>query len=133
MRYSLLLLLLILLSGTFLFSAFQSSEKPDSREILIQKEVRKKVNSFVARRKKRCRDKIMKQASELVDSILIVRARAMTIDTFQKPPIPPRPDRPDVPVLEDTMDISPLLPPRDLLDSLMLDTLIRQDTSSNNN
>jgi len=70
----------------------------------------------------------MKQASELVDSILIVRARAMTIDTFQKPPIPPRPDRPDVPVLEDTMDISPLLPARDLLD-----TLIRQDTSSNSN
>ena len=60
----------------------------------------------------------MERASELVDSILIVRARAMTIDTFQKPPIPIRPLRPEVPVIEDTTAIEPLLPPLNESDTI---------------
>ena len=133
MRYSTLIMALCFCAGLFLLSGFQSESKDtpiDSREAMIAAEVERRVDDFIERRKKRCEEKVLKKAVEVVDSILIERARLMTIDTFQKPPIPLRPEKPEVPINEDTSAIVPILPPR--IDSILTDSLVEiPDTISN--
>lgn len=122
MRNTILPVILILFVGLFVLSAFQN-KVTISRVNLIKMEVNKRIEAYSDARMKRCENKVMRRATEMVDSILIDRARSMTIDTFQKPPIPTRPDRPIVPIVEDTTAIAPLITDLTDLDSLQLDSL----------
>lgn len=113
MRYKSIFFILIV----FIFSAFQAKKVDVESDIevktvedLIALKVEKRVFGFKERTLNRCKERVMKRANEMVDSILIARARqTIIIDSIQKPPKPTKPEMPEVPIVEDTTPVKPLL------------------------
>ena len=90
-------------------------EELPSRETLIQQALEKKLEKYERSHAKRCRDKVLKKAKELVDSIMLAEARqVLVVDSIPRPPKPTKPEAPEPLPLEDTLELAPLLP----LDSL---------------
>jgi len=117
MRYKSIFFIFSVVSLVFVLSAFQAKKAETESDIevetvedLIALKVKKRIAEFKRRTLERCTDKVMKRANEMVDSILIDRARkTIIIDSIQKPPKPIKPEKPEVPIVEDTTPVQPLL------------------------
>jgi len=111
-KYSFALLLVCLN-----FFACEEDQSAELKQKLIAEKVEERVQRLKNNKSIRCREELMENANQMVDSILIARARANK-DTILKPPKPFKPDQPDAFLLEDTFAIQPLLK-----DSLKMDSL----------
>jgi len=88
---------------------FQQQDFSD-REALIEAKVIERVEDYRLSLLKRCRDKVMKEASARVDSILIVWSEEIhTVDSIPRPPKPVKPYKPEVPLLDKTEPIAPMI------------------------
>ena len=103
---------LLLFLIVIVFTAFQSNndtEPPQiTKEQLRQERLQNRLTEFQKSVEKNCREDVMFRASEMVDSILIARAKASR-DTIAKPPRPERPVRPEFRSPTDSTPIAPLL------------------------
>ncbi len=109
-RETSLVLLLVLIVAAFLMS-FQDSNTPKTIDQLLEEAVRKKTDRYRNIRIKKCEDRIMKEAGERADSIIISRAKALKViqDTMSRPNAPDRPARPDLLEPIDSSSPVPLL------------------------
>lgn len=91
---------------------FFSCEKDDSvlRRQMIDEQVESRLQLYFNAEKKRCRDKILEEASMLADSILRANPVFITLDSLQRPPIPIRPAPPEFERKKDSIKIEPILP-----------------------
>lgn len=89
-------------------------EKDDSvlRQKLIDQQVQDRLEVYFATEKKRCRVKILEEASTLADSILRANPVFITLDSLQRPPVPYRPSRPEFERRTDSVRIEPIIPKR---------------------
>jgi len=112
---------ILVLFGTgfwLLSTGFQKEDQaPKTVEELINQKVDERIQKYEQTTIKRCRDKVLKEADRLVDSILIARARKLVnlIDTLERPGIPDRPEMPSIPSINDSIPIAPLLDPKDTM------------------
>lgn len=83
--------------------------------MLIDQRVDNRVTTFTSTLRDNCQEKVLEEATRIVDSIIISEARLKT-DTIAKPFRPDRPDIPEVKKLKDTLPVAPLFP-----DSLPID------------
>ncbi|MEM8525758.1 MAG: hypothetical protein AAGG68_14040 [Bacteroidota bacterium] len=102
---------------TIIFGACKEDRSAELKQQLIAEKVEERVQRLMNNKRIRCREELMENANQRVDSILIARARANK-DTIVKPPKPLKPDQPDAFLLEDTFAINPLLKDSTLKDSL---------------
>lgn len=79
-----------------------------TKEMLIQERLQKRIFEYEKSVKQNCDNLVMERATEVVDSILIARAKASR-DTIAKPPRPNRPNRPELLPPTDSTPIAPLL------------------------
>ena len=93
------------------------------REQVIQEKVEERVERYKIEKLNSCRQKVLKRAGAIVDSILLVEAR-LKRDTLGKPPIPDKPVLPEIVPIKDTLPIRPFF-----RDSTL--NLIEQDSSGN--
>lgn len=86
-------------------------ERDRSAEIqaLVEQTVEERLDNYKRIRMQRCHENIRKEATRIVDSLLIVEARREK-DTLKRPPKPARPEKPELKTLEDTTAVKPLLP-----------------------
>lgn len=88
---------------------FQEQDFSD-REAMIKVKVSERVEDYRRSLKKRCRDKVMKEAGIRVDSILIARSEEIyTVDSIPRPAKPVKPIKPEVPLLKKTEPIAPVV------------------------
>ena len=93
---------------TLLFTAFQDSEMM-TKEQFVEKHLNEKLQKYKNDKAKKCRQKAIDKANEIVDSILIAQARNIRIDTVQRPPKPIKPNRPNILTPNDTTPIRPVI------------------------
>lgn len=74
------------------------------REIDLQ--VAEQVANYTKIRKENCKEAILKEAGKIVDSLLILEARAR-IDSINKPPIPDKPSKPELLEIKDSLEVAP--------------------------
>ncbi len=77
-------------------------------DALMQSELDNKTQAYRQNYLEDCRERLMKEAAEVADSIIIAQARYQR-DTAGRPPVPERPDKPEVRTLIDTVPLRPLL------------------------
>ncbi|MFK7932592.1 MAG: hypothetical protein AB8G22_03725 [Saprospiraceae bacterium] len=101
----------LLLLGS-IATAFQTETKTQlpqvTKEQLRKERLQKRLSEFQRSVEKNCHEDIITRANEVVDSILIARAKASR-DTITKPPRPERPERPDLRSPTDSTPVAPLL------------------------
>lgn len=96
---SLALFALILLGLAF--------QNPTSKSEIIREKVKTSVLNFKMAQLKDCEDRILEKAGNIVDSLLIERARLQK-DTISKPPRPNKPDKPNQISPKDSTPVGPL-------------------------
>lgn len=115
---------------TILSFQFEGMSQRDRQ--LIEGAIKEKVGDFVAKKKKRCREKVLTRANEIVDSTLIARAKLLiNQNNINRPPRPVRPVPPgiifpkvDGPI-EPIIDLDSFLNFRALgLDSVLTDSIL---------
>ena len=99
-----LFFVLLLLVG--LSIAFQKP-KPMTRQDLIDQKIEGFVTNYKKNELEKCRDKILETAGQIVDSLLIERAKQEK-DTISKPPVPIKPTEPERMMPKDSTPIAPL-------------------------
>jgi len=90
-----------------LFACAEQKKKLTKADV-IQMAVDEKVEILLSSKRERCRREALDQAAAIVDSMLIVRARASK-DTLGKPPRPTKPERPEILTPADSTPIRPFL------------------------
>lgn len=92
--------------------AIAACEKDDTvlRQQLIDKQVSERLEIFFQAEKRRCRVKVLEEASTLADSILRANPVFISLDSLQRPPIPSRPMRPEFERKTDSIKIEPIIP-----------------------
>ncbi|MEL6864418.1 MAG: hypothetical protein AAFP19_08370 [Bacteroidota bacterium] len=106
-------------------SAFQQRERSPEELAIIEKAIEERVASFVLKRRRECRAKLLDRANAIVDSTLIANAKLAALDSFARPPKPLKPFQPEVKEIGVATPIRPLLNVDSLLrDSLMTDSLL---------
>lgn len=94
---------------SFAFQKGENSEKTViTKEMLIKERLERRIAEYEKNVSEKCQERIMERATEMVDSILIARAKASR-DTIAKPPRPARPLRPEFRSPTDSTPIAPLL------------------------
>jgi len=88
--------------------ACEEDQSSELKQKLIAEKEEERVHRLMNNKQIRCREELMENANQMVDSILIARAKANK-DTIAKPPKPFKPEPPDAFLLEDTFAITPLL------------------------
>ncbi|MBK8502029.1 MAG: hypothetical protein IPL46_07385 [Saprospiraceae bacterium] len=81
-------------------------------QMLINQQVKKRLHEYIEAEKKRCRVKILEEASTLADSILRANPVFIALDSLQRPPVPIRPPRPEFERKTDSIKIEPIIPVR---------------------
>jgi len=104
---------IIIALGFILFAVWSCGDSQDDKEELdIDAQVRLVVDEKLATRKtqgtKKCRDAALKEAEEMVDSMLMAQAKLSISDTLGKPPKPPKPELLEVKKAKDNTPIKPL-------------------------
>lgn len=107
--YKVILLLLLSLSIIFLSFGFQKEKSKEAEiQALMDARVAEKIEKFRRARLADCKERILKRASELADSIIIAKAINTTIiDSTVRPTPPERPSRPPMRVPNDTTPVKP--------------------------
>jgi len=105
------LILLFLLSTAVIIASFgfqKDKSKEAEIQTLIDEKVAEKVERFRKKRLAVCRERILKRASELADSIIMAKAISTTIiDNTVRPTPPERPPRPPIKSPVDTTPVEP--------------------------
>ena len=105
------LILLFLLSITTIISSlgFQKDKSKEAEiQALIDAKVTEKIEIFRKKRLAVCRERILKRANELADSIIMSKAINTTIiDNTERPNPPERPLRPIIKPPADTTPVKP--------------------------
>ncbi len=101
----LLLVIMMMISST----GFQKDKtKEDKIQELIDARVTAKIENFRRIRITKCRERILKRASELADSIILATAiNTIIIDSITRPTPPIRPARPPIKAPKDTTPVAP--------------------------
>lgn len=118
----LFLLSIFFIAGIFLFTAFQPGKLPEEVELMVQERIEQKVNDFRKKIMTDCRKKAIEKASDIVDSLLILKIKAIQMDSVVRPDKPLRPDKPEIKIMEDTSPIIPILS-KDSLDLAPVDSV----------
>lgn len=118
----LFLLSIFFIAGIFLFTAFQPGKLPEEVELMVQERIEQKVNDFRKKIMTDCRKKAIEKASDIVDSLLILKIKAIQMDSVVRPDKPLRPDKPEIKIMEDTSPIIPILS-KDSLDIAPVDSV----------
>lgn len=106
----------LLLFGILSISACETKEDLQAQvDRLIEQRVEERVTSFERTLLDNCEEKVLAEATRIVDSILIAESRRLK-DTIPRPDRPDRPPVPEVKKLKDTLPVAPLF-----RDSLPLD------------
>ncbi|MEN0045840.1 MAG: hypothetical protein AAF806_02140 [Bacteroidota bacterium] len=113
-----------------ILSACEEDQSAELKQQLIAEKVEERVQRLMENKRIRCRDELMENANQIVDSILIAKAKASK-DTIGKPPKPFKPEQPDAFLLEDTFAIQPLLRDSIVEDSLTVNENYNQNEKSN--
>lgn len=90
----------------FLCTSFQ---QPVTHKMLVDNKLQEKLDRYIEDQKKICERKILKEAIEKVDSMLIAQAKMQSVDTVAKPPLPIKPIKPVVKQPTETGEITPVL------------------------
>lgn len=93
----------------FIFLCCTSFQKVVTHEELVENKLQEKINRYKADQLKICRRKMLKEAIEKVDSMLIAQAKMQTIDTVAKPPLPIKPNKPFIKQPKETGEVKPVL------------------------
>ncbi len=96
----------ILLVFTGLLFACSSDNDNALREQMIQQTVEDRIQRYTKEKKNSCREKALKEAGAIVDSILLSEAR-LKRDTAGRPAIPEKPERPEIVPVEDSLPVQP--------------------------
>lgn len=97
----------VLFAGLILFISGCQKEAQIDRKTFIQQKVEERLADHRKIRIAACRDRYLQDATKLVDSLLIERAR-MEKDTIGKPPKPVKPTRPHLLSPLDSTPVKPL-------------------------
>jgi hypothetical protein len=76
---------------------------------MVDQQVEKRLQEYIAAEKRRCRVKILDEASTLADSILRANPVFISLDSLQRPPVPLRPPNPEFERKTDTIRIEPII------------------------
>lgn len=76
--------------------------------VLVQKELDRKYNKYLANIDKRCRAKALKQAIAYVDSIIVIELQLQTTPDMDVPDRPSRPTLPEGIILNDSAQVEPI-------------------------
>ena len=101
------------------FVSQRDNEDAEAVQAMIEATLQDKLNTYREIRAKRCKEKVLTEATAIVDSILIEEAR-LNKDTLAKPLKPEKPEKPEIKTVLDTMPIAPFLNQ----DSLAQDSLL---------
>ena len=105
-KRNLLPVLLMLLT----FTACETKEDLQAQvDALIEQRVEERRTAFKKTLLSNCDERILQEATRIVDSILIAEAR-LKKDTIDRPDRPDRPQLPEVKKLKDTLPVAPLFP-----------------------
>ncbi len=121
-NHQILFLCFLVFASLLLFSTKELPTKSD----MIREKVSKRMAKFEQTTVEKCTRKVLERAGEMVDSILIARARLQVKEIVPKPDIPFRPERPEVKIPKDTTPIVPIFPEGDT-------TSFQKDTLEQNN
>lgn len=124
-RISIFLVLAILVTSLILMNSTKEPPPQVTIQDLMEKEIDKKLQRYIDIRNKKCNDRILEDASERADSIIIAKAKSMKViqDTINRPLVPIRPDRPELLEPIDSSFPSPLLNS----DSMKLEEEIKEE------
>ena len=101
---TILLFCLILAGGTL--TAFQSVSRAELRD----QKLKERLENYRKVSFEKCWEVIYEDAADIVDSLMIERARSKR-DTIGKPPRPDRPDKPEIVAPSDSTAVAPLVNP----------------------
>ncbi len=73
----------------------------------VKKRLDEKLRRYRANHEKQCRERALKEASRLADSLMLEYANTLA-DTANIPPLPEKPERPPIKPLKDTLGPEPL-------------------------
>ena len=90
------------------FASQRDNEDAEAVQAMIEETLQEKLQNYREIRARRCREKVITEATAIVDSILIEEAR-INKDTLSKPNKPDKPDKPEIKTVLDTMPIAPFL------------------------
>lgn len=90
----------------FLCTSFQQQV---THQMLVDNKLQEKLDRYILDQKKICERKILKEAIEKVDSMMIAQAKMQSVDTVTKPPLPIKPIKPVVKQPTETGEIKPVL------------------------
>ena len=107
--HSYIIFVLVIGFSSLLWSC-EGSKKKEKVDVdtQIRMTVDEKLATRKARRLKECKEFALKEAEDMVDSMLIAQAKLTTSDTISKPPKPPKPELLDVKKAKDNTPIKPL-------------------------
>lgn len=95
----------------FLLGIGACSTGPDENRLAVdaflEKEVEERIATYREILFQKCREDILEEAGEIVDSILITEARLQR-DSTNKPPKPEKPEKPELKMLKDSLSLDPL-------------------------
>lgn len=93
------------------FGACESEEQRQKRRAIIQQAYEERIAQYQADHTKKCRQEVMELAKFIADSTMLSRARNIkVVDSLGRPPKPNKPLPPPTKILEDTLEVAPLLP-----------------------
>ncbi len=93
------------------FSCESDAVKNARRDKLIQAEVQRRIDEYLLTRTGNCEARLLEQASEKTDSILMEKAQELIKqDTIAIPNRPIKPGRPKLKTAKDTSDVQPIIP-----------------------
>ncbi len=98
--------ILLLCVSFFIFSCQPKDDDRAKRKKEIDIKVREQVANYTRVRKENCKAAILKEAGEIVDSMLIREAR-LKIDSLGKPPKPQKPEKPALLEITDSSEVAP--------------------------
>lgn len=99
----------LLFCGLFLFfSCTEERKKPLTKAELIEQKIEEKLQRWKKSNARKCSERVLEAATNLVDSTLIARAR-LDVDSIAKPLKPTKPAKPEIKQLQDTLPIAPIL------------------------
>ena len=98
--------ILFFLLPLLIFGCLPKEDDRAKRKKEIDLKVAEQIANFTKIRKENCRKSILKEAGKIVDSLLILEARAR-VDSINKPPIPSKPIKPELREVKDSTAIAP--------------------------
>lgn len=79
------------------------------RQQMIEQQIQERLQNYIEVEQRRCRTKVMEEASNLADSLLRANPVFIRLDSLQRPPVPIKPNRPEFERRKDSIKIEPII------------------------